>query len=287
MAPEGQGKPGESDAGKDAAADKTEDAANAKAAQADKTPEKAQDDAPSKGDDEKAKRIAEAKKKAAEKKAASKGDGDGDDEKAKKIAEAKKKAAAKKAAAKKEETWPFPPKHKDPQRTEDLDPLQERFGDKILETGDMSGKPVVYVAPEAVWMVLKFAHEELDFDHLPFVSAADYPKEDLLEVHWQLYSYPRDGRGGKDLAVKTHVPRDAPQVPSVVSLWTGAEWHEREAFDMFGIRFDGHRNLRRIFMPDGWKGHPLLKDYDRKEQYIGLSETGEDVVYDTPGPYRW
>jgi NADH-quinone oxidoreductase subunit C len=213
-----------------------------------------------------------------------------DDEKAemaRKIAEAKKRAAAKKAAAKKEEPWPFPPTYKEPTRTEDLDRLKERFGDKIIKTGDMSGKPVAYVAPDAALAVLQHAREELDFDHLPFVSAADYPDEDILEVHWQLYSYPRDGRGGKDLAIKVHVPRDDPVVPTVVPFWSGAEWHEREAFDMFGIRFDGHKDLRRIFMPDGWRGHPLRKDYDRKEQYIGLSETGEDVVYDTPGPYRW
>ncbi len=226
-------------------------------------------------------------KKEDEGKAADKPADNQDDEKAKKIEAAKKKAAEKKAAEKKEQPWPYPPKHREPTRTQDLDKLKDRFGEKILFVGDMSGKPVVYVAPDAARAALAYARDELEFDHLSFVSGADYPDEDTLEVHWQLYSYPKDGRGGKDLAVKLHAPREETHAPSVVDLWAGAEWHERETFDLLGVHFDGHRNLRRIFMPDGWRGHPLRKDYDRKEQYIGLGETGDDVVYDTPGPYRW
>jgi NADH-quinone oxidoreductase subunit C len=199
-------------------------------------------------------------------------------------AAAKAKAAAAAAAKKKEEKpWPFPPQHKEPQVTEDLEALKERFGGAITAVGDMSGKPVAYVDPERALEVLTHCKDTLAFDHLPFVSACDYKDEGILEVHWQLYSY----ETLRSLAVKAHIPRDAPRIPSVVSLWAGADWHERETWDLFGIQFDGHPDLRRIFMPEGWRGHPLRKDYDRTPQYIGMNDQGEDVVFDKPGPYRW
>ncbi|MBW3581566.1 MAG: NADH-quinone oxidoreductase subunit C [Euryarchaeota archaeon] len=171
-----------------------------------------------------------------------------------------------------------------PAYTDDVDPLKEAFGNDIVSDGDLSGKPVVYIHPDRALDVLSHAKKTLGFEHLSFVSCCDYPKEGILEMHWQLYSYST----GRHLVVKAHLDRDgAKRVASVTPLWTGANWHEREAWDLFGVRFDGHPDLKRIFLPDGWRGHPLLKDYDETEQFIGMDERGEDVVYDTPGPGRW
>jgi NADH-quinone oxidoreductase subunit C len=82
------------------------------------------------------------------------------------------------------------------------------------------------------------------------------PRERQFDIVWILYSFERNER----FRVKTQIA-DGEHIPSVSSLWATANWLEREAFDMFGIEFDGHPDLKRILLPDGWKGHPLRKDY--------------------------
>lgn len=93
--------------------------------------------------------------------------------------------------------------------------------------------------------------------YLSFVSAVDRPEAGELEVLYHLYSF--DTRD--ELALKVRISRDNATVPSVTAIWDGANWHEREAYDLFGIVFEGHPNLRRIMMTDDWVGHPLRKDY--------------------------
>jgi len=82
------------------------------------------------------------------------------------------------------------------------------------------------------------------------------------------------------LSLKVQLPREAPVVRSIVDLHKGADWLEREVWDLLGVRFEGHPYPKRLLLPEGWVGHPLRKDYDRtKEQYVALDpETGEDVV---------
>ncbi|MFZ0804521.1 MAG: NADH-quinone oxidoreductase subunit C, partial [Terriglobales bacterium] len=87
--------------------------------------------------------------------------------------------------------------------------------------------------------------------------ALHYPtREKQFELIWILYSFPRNER----IRVKTSIA-DGASFPSSVSIWPTANWLEREVFDMFGIKFDGHPDMKRILLPDGWKGHPLRKDY--------------------------
>jgi NADH/F420H2 dehydrogenase subunit C len=96
---------------------------------------------------------------------------------------------------------------------------------------------------------------EFDMSYLSFVSAIDWP--DRFEVVYHLVSLAR----GHSVILKVPVSKDDARVPSVGSIWQGADWHEREAYDLFGITFDGHPDLRRIMMSADWKGHPLRKDY--------------------------
>ena len=96
---------------------------------------------------------------------------------------------------------------------------------------------------------------EFDLAYLAFVSAIDWP--DRLEVVYQLASLSKN----HELTLKVPLSKTDARIPSVMGLWQGADWHEREAYDLFGIVFDGHPNLRRIMMSADWKGHPLRKDY--------------------------
>jgi NADH-quinone oxidoreductase subunit C len=109
--------------------------------------------------------------------------------------------------------------------------------------------------------------KELGFDRLSMVTAVDRPTH--LELVYRLYSRSMTAA----LFIKCNVDRDTPRVCSLVALWPAALWQEREAFDMFGIDFEGHPDLRRILLPDDWEGHPLRKDYKdetviRRPDYI-------------------
>lgn len=98
-------------------------------------------------------------------------------------------------------------------------------------------------------------------DYCSFVTAVDRPAEGSIEVVYHLFSM----AARHELLLKVRVPRDAPQVPSVARLWNGANWHERETYDLFGVNFVGHPDLRRIMMTEDWAGHPLRKDYAYEE----------------------
>jgi NADH/F420H2 dehydrogenase subunit C len=119
--------------------------------------------------------------------------------------------------------------------------------------------PGVYVPREKLLDVCRVLATDPDFGltYLSFVSAIDWPERGELEVLYHLYSH----RSREELALKVRVPRDDPRVPSVTGIWDGANWHEREAYDLLGVVFEGHPNLRRIMMTEDWIGHPLRKDY--------------------------
>lgn len=105
--------------------------------------------------------------------------------------------------------------------------------------------------------LLLLLRNEEGFEYCVDVTAVHYPKrEKQFDVVWILYSFPKNER----LRVKTMIREDE-SLPSAVDIWPTCNWLEREVFDMFGIKFDGHPDLKRILLPDGWKGHPLRKDY--------------------------
>lgn len=106
--------------------------------------------------------------------------------------------------------------------------------------------------------LLRMLRDAEEFDYCVDITAVHYPKrEKQFDVIWILYSFARNER----VRVKTQIA-DGASIPSSVGIWATANWLEREVYDMFGIQFDGHPDLKRILLPDGWKGFPLRKDYD-------------------------
>lgn len=117
--------------------------------------------------------------------------------------------------------------------------------------------PTFRVPRDRLIDVCRWLHDNPEFDmsYLSFVSAIDWP--DRFDVVYHLASLSR----GHGVTLKVPIGKERPAIPSVVELWPGADWHEREAYDLFGIAFEGHPDLRRIMMSADWKGHPLRKDY--------------------------
>lgn len=151
--------------------------------------------------------------------------------------------------------------------------LKQRFGDKVEDLVMQRDKPYLVVKPGAVAEVLGAAHAA-GFTHLACLTACDWPP-DRIEMVYNLFNYATR----EHLAAKAKLVRGAPAVPSVSHIWAGATWLEREVYDMYGVRFQGLDDHRRLLLPEDWVGHPLLKDYDStKEQYISLDEKGEDHV---------
>ena len=133
--------------------------------------------------------------------------------------------------------------------------LKGRHGSGIREATSYLGQNYLVVDSTLIPDFLRTLRDEEKFDYLVDVTAVHYPeREKQFEVVWILYSFERNER----IRVKTLV---AESVPSVFSIWPTANWLEREVFDMFGISFEGHPDLKRILLPDGWKGYPLRKDY--------------------------
>jgi NADH-quinone oxidoreductase subunit C len=128
------------------------------------------------------------------------------------------------------------------------------------EAAEFRGELTLVIPREELRRVADFLKSgaELSFTFLSDITPTDhFPLEPRFEVNYHLLSLERRER----LRLKVSVPGSDPVVPSVTTIWPGADWHEREAFDLFGLRFEGHPDLRRILMPDDSEGHPLRKDY--------------------------
>lgn len=144
--------------------------------------------------------------------------------------------------------------------------IREGFPDVFVECTEERGEECVRVHPEGIAAVARFLREDprLDFNVLMDLAGVDFPDEEpRFEIVYHFYSLARKAR----LRVKVRVPEAKPEVDSLTPLWKAANWHEREAWDLFGIRFRGHPNLKRILLYEEFEGHPLRKDYPiRKRQ---------------------
>lgn len=120
------------------------------------------------------------------------------------------------------------------------------------------GETTLWVQAASIVAVCRQLKEKLDFVRLAGLSAIDrFPQEPRFEVFYLLHSISRNER----LRLKVALAGDDPEVDSVTGVWSGANWYERETFDLFGVRFRGHPNLCRIMLPDDWEGHPLRRDF--------------------------
>lgn len=161
--------------------------------------------------------------------------------------------------------------------------LKEKYLAEIVDVTQFRDQVFVSVKRERILDICQFLRDEADIqmNFLADLCGVDYPdRSHRFEVIYNLYSIKHRHR----LIIKALIPENDPSINSVVSLWKGASWHEREACDMFGIVFNGHPDLRRVLMPEDWEGYPLRKDYPLKGpegwEYKGFEEAKELHTHD-------
>ncbi len=165
--------------------------------------------------------------------------------------------------------------------------LETTFGPAVLAKHEAVPDPFILIEPTKLVEICTFLRDEprLKFEMLNDISGVDYLETDAKKVakagfephlelvyHLSSFTFP-----GQRFALKLHLPRwkdgtqdILPEVPSIASVWRAADWHEREVFDLVGIRFTEHPDLRRILLADDWVGHPLRKDYEYPLEYHGI-----------------
>ena len=155
-----------------------------------------------------------------------------------------------------------------------VEKVREFFPGEILEVGPTRADPALVIRKDRCHEILQFLKEdpELSFDMMVDLCGVDYLKfetQPRFELVYHLYSLTHNHR----LRVRVKVSEDSMSLPTVIDLWKTADWFEREAYDMFGFRFEGHPNLKRLLLFEGFEGHPLRKDYPiEKRQKIPLPE---------------
>lgn len=148
----------------------------------------------------------------------------------------------------------------DPWSSPLLDEFKKRFPDAVIDAVIYRNQPAITLNSQSLISICEFLKSEEGgaYTLLTDETAVDYPKrEKRFEIVYHLYSFKRNDR----LRLKL-LAGEGENVPSVVGIWPAANWLEREVYDMFGVAYEGHPDLRRILLPEDWKGHPLRKDYD-------------------------
>ena len=165
-----------------------------------------------------------------------------------------------------------------------IDALVARFPDAVYEPYEgVGGDDCAFVVKQRIADVCRMLKDDprLQFNLAPYITAVDYlGQEPRFEVIYNCYSTTLNHR----VRLRVKVPEGDAVLPSVVSVWRGADWFERYCFDMYGIRFAGHPDLRRLFMYDEFEGHPLRKDYPLKGRQPLVPERRVDDIYRGPGP---
>jgi NADH-quinone oxidoreductase subunit C len=160
---------------------------------------------------------------------------------------------------------PAPPKPAGPPPVPWGSPMVAKFKEQYgsgVEPLTHLGQNFMIVDQSLIPEILQVLFNDEEFDYCVDITAVHYPqREKQFDVVWVLYSFARNER----IRVKAQIA-DGDSVATSVPIWPTANWLEREVFDMFGIKFDGHPDLKRILLPDGWKGHPLRKDYGILQQ---------------------
>ena len=154
--------------------------------------------------------------------------------------------------------------------------LKARFEANVGDCDLQAKDPFIRIEPAAIVEVSQFLHDEpdLQFDVLSNESGVDYKAKGVIEVVYHLYSYPHR----HSIVLKVDTPRDNAVVPTVETVWKAANWLEREIYDLLGVTFEGHTDLRRLLMPEDWIGYPLRKDFVEPEEYHGISTRRESLL---------
>jgi len=167
-----------------------------------------------------------------------------------------------------------------------VDQLKQKFGNLIVDANLENVDPWIEVDREGIVEVCRYLRDEpsLAFDYLNCVSGVDYfhadekkAKKADWEPHCEVVYHLFSMAHKHSLVLKVLLPRwkegrtgELPEVSSVAGVWSAAQWHEREVYDLSGISFTGHPDLRRILCPEDWLGHPLRKDYEMPREYHGI-----------------
>jgi NADH-quinone oxidoreductase subunit C len=154
--------------------------------------------------------------------------------------------------------------------------LKAQFGDAVGELSEAKIDPYATIESGRLVEICNWLRQTpgIELDHCDDLTAVDYPAKNILEIVYHLFSYPH--RHG--IVLKVEADRAKPEVPSVEGVWKAANFMEREVYDLFGVEFSGHPDLRRILLPDDWVGHPLRKDYQEAGGYHGVSNTRENPL---------
>lgn len=147
--------------------------------------------------------------------------------------------------------------------------VRERIGALYLGADENPHLPFAKVDAKALGVVARCLHDDadLDFESMLYMTAVDFPADNKITLVYHFWSY----KHRHAFMVKADVPREAGRAATVAGVYTGAEWYEREVFDLFGVAFDGHPDMRRLLLPDDFQGHPLLKDF-KNDDYVPFPE---------------
>ena len=154
--------------------------------------------------------------------------------------------------------------------------LEKQFPGNVRDFKGDVPEPYLLVEVDAIVEVCRWLRDDADlkFEVLSDQTAVDWPKEEKIQLVYHLYSY----SGRHQIVLKVDLPRDNPKIATVENVWKVANWFEREIFDLFGVVFEGHSDLRRILLPEDWQGYPLRKDYIEQEEYDGISTQRAPLV---------
>jgi NADH-quinone oxidoreductase subunit C len=157
--------------------------------------------------------------------------------------------------------------------------IEKRFDARVEEFRD---ETTIFVAPEVIIPVLTALRDEYEFNVMMDATAVDYYPQETPRFHviYQMYSMPNNVR----LQVRVQLNGNAPKLDSVESVFPVANWKEREIYDLFGIQFTGHPDLRRVVMPEDWTGHPLRKDYPLGYEEVQFTFNFDDIMINKPHP---
>ncbi|MFL5302329.1 MAG: NADH-quinone oxidoreductase subunit C [Anaeromyxobacteraceae bacterium] len=154
--------------------------------------------------------------------------------------------------------------------------LKDTFGEDVGPLSEPKVDAFCVVKASRIVEVSRFLKKTvgIELDHCNVITGVDYPKRNVIEVVYHLFSY----RHRHGIVLKVEADRAAPIVPSVEGVWKAANWMEREAYDLLGVTFLGHPDLRRLLLPDDWQGWPLRKDYAEQGGYHGISNERENPL---------